>query len=892
MGESAPKPTPAFALASAPSLQERAERRVGAVLVGKYRLEAVLGVGGMAAVYRASHRNGNRVAIKMLHAEISADPDLRARFVREGYVANSIPHEGTVRVLDDDVTEDGAAFVVMDLLEGETLLEHAARRGGKASCEQAVAIGHRVLDVLVASHAAGVIHRDIKPENIFLTTEGVAHLLDFGVARMADASGSGATRTGRVMGTPAFMPPEQALGRGKEIDERSDLWAVGATIFTLVTGRYVHDAETPEEQVVKAATQPVGPIRELAPILPPAIAAVVDRALAFDKKDRFASAREMRDALGAAASEVYGAIPSLAKGSPTTEPRESIGHARTVDASDSDLTSGEAQSPAVRPFDTGGGRRQTPTRPSDRPPPAPRSSSLARATFGAGFVAVALALVWGATHRARPTSLPATPSAVIARPSVRCTANAQCAASDPSSICRKDTGACTPLKSPDCSELLAETADVENDATIWIGAMIPRHGLDGAHTGQVAVNTLDLARRDFVAVSNGVPGVSPMAPSRPIGVIVCDDFDAAATTAHHLVDDVGVPAVIGFGRTKSVLDLTPSLFDAKRVLALAALNTSPILTSVPVAADGTRFLWRVTSDAAAIASVFSAFATADLHPSLAPKGRSVKAAVVRVSNVATVSTGDAVVSSLRNVGADLATFALDGDHPDRDVLTTSAQIIDSEPDYIVTIGGGDTFVPALVVAIERGWPANRKRPRYMAISTGVLVDESIRQLAVASPEVRSRILAADTSSKLPANVKLALHYSELFTPKLTPATTFGPPYDAFYLLAYAVVAVGDAPVTGETLTRAIPRFLPPGQPVDIGPASILAVYNTLRAGKNVDLNGTTTTLDYDVATGDAPADLAIYCLKSSPERRGVEIGESGMVFDAKTQKLTGKLDCR
>src|SRR6185295_962949 len=111
-------------------LTQRAEARVGMVLKGKWRLDALLGVGGMAAVYAATHRNGSRGAIKVLHVELSGDGEVKRRFLREGYVANSVEHPGTVRVLDDDVAEDGSAFLVMELLEGETLEARAERRGG------------------------------------------------------------------------------------------------------------------------------------------------------------------------------------------------------------------------------------------------------------------------------------------------------------------------------------------------------------------------------------------------------------------------------------------------------------------------------------------------------------------------------------------------------------------------------------------------------------------------------------------------------------------------------------------------------------------------------------------------------------------------------------------
>ena len=275
----------------------RARTGVGMVLRDKYRLDRLLGVGGMACVYAATHlRNGDRVAVKILHRELSGDPGLRARFLREGDVANRVAHSGTVRVLDDDMADDGSLFLVMDLLEGETFHARWRRSGGRLGAREVVKLVCEVLDVLSAAHARGVVHRDLKPENLFVTRDGEVKVLDFGLARPREGAPT-ATRTGAVFGTPAFMAPEQALGKTCEIDAQSDLWAVGATAFLLLTGRLVHQGATSEEMLVLSATQPAPAIGSVVHDVPPIIATVVDRALAFDKAGRWPNARAMRDAL-------------------------------------------------------------------------------------------------------------------------------------------------------------------------------------------------------------------------------------------------------------------------------------------------------------------------------------------------------------------------------------------------------------------------------------------------------------------------------------------------------------------------------------------------------------------------------------------------------------------
>ena len=279
------------------TLLARARACVGMVLRGKYRLDRLLGVGGMACVYAATHlRNADRVAVKILHRDLSIDAGVRARFLREGAAANRVAHSGTVRVLDDDMAEDGSLFLVMDLLEGETFHARCRRSGGKLGARQVVKLVCEVLDVLSAAHAKGVVHRNLKPENLFLTRDGEVKVLDFGLARPREGPPT-ATRAGAVFGTPAFMAPEQALGKTGEIDALSDLWAVGATAFLLLTGRLVHQAGTSEETLVLSATQPAPAIGSVVHDVPPIIARVVDRALAFDKADRWPSAQAMRDAL-------------------------------------------------------------------------------------------------------------------------------------------------------------------------------------------------------------------------------------------------------------------------------------------------------------------------------------------------------------------------------------------------------------------------------------------------------------------------------------------------------------------------------------------------------------------------------------------------------------------
>jgi serine/threonine-protein kinase len=317
----------------------RARQRVGKVLRNKWRLDRLLGVGGMAAVYAATHRNnGRQAAVKMLHPEQALNPDLKTRFLREGYVANQVRHPGAVAVLDDD-EEDGAPFLVMELLEGETLEHRWERKGRRLESFEVLSIADKLLDVLAAAHDKGIVHRDIKPENIFITRDATIKVLDFGIARLLELStyASKVTRAGSAMGTPAFMPPEQAAGDWDAIDARTDIWALGAVMFTMMSGRFVHEGRNLNEQLVHSATKPPSSLRTVAPGAPDVVVALVDRALAFERQKRWPDARAMQVALREAYHSLKrgAAAPSSAKSRPVDRELSVVTRVAEPAASDS-----------------------------------------------------------------------------------------------------------------------------------------------------------------------------------------------------------------------------------------------------------------------------------------------------------------------------------------------------------------------------------------------------------------------------------------------------------------------------------------------------------------------------------------------------------------------------
>ncbi len=438
-----------------------ATRRVGQTLRGRYRLEAVIGAGGMGAVFRAQHvRNNDRVAVKMLHPSLSIEKKVRERFLKEGRHANNVQHPGAVRVMDDDTTEDGAIFQVMELLEGETVDGRWEKQGRRISAREVCEIAYRLLDVLAAAHDKGIFHRDIKPENVFLTRDNQLKVLDFGIARVRDDVGPSATRSGQIIGTVAFMPSEQAGGRISEIDGRTDLWAVGAVMFTLLSGKYVHEAESVQAMLVYAMTRPAPPVASVAPDVPAGIAAIIDRALAFEKTGRWPDARAMQREIGRAYALVFRKpIPGLVEreewgeedtelarkagvaatvssdrhlppliGASTTNPPASPGIARTVDAtvvpmSQSGITIAaeplpetRTSRPLARASTTAGVSSERPAALLARPSTASgRSKTLIGGLVGAGvIVAMAAVALIQLRHSGEPQAVPTGSALAIA----------------------------------------------------------------------------------------------------------------------------------------------------------------------------------------------------------------------------------------------------------------------------------------------------------------------------------------------------------------------------------------------------------------------------------------------------------------------------------------------
>ncbi|HZY02304.1 MAG TPA: serine/threonine-protein kinase, partial [Anaeromyxobacteraceae bacterium] len=272
--------------------------------LGSYELVSLIGEGAMGRVFKAKHvKLGRSVAIKVLNPEYAARPDIVKRFFREARVVNEISHEHIVEVTDF-VEVPGLAFLVMELLDGESLRSLLKRRKGKRPpLRRVVSVMAQVCDALAAAHDKGVVHRDLKPDNVFVIKRAggdYAKVLDFGIAKLKDQSdgGVGSTVTGVILGTPLYMSPEQATG--KDVGPSSDVWAAGVVLYELLSGSVPFKAGNFVDLVQKIRTEPAPPLPLRTPRrerIPPQLAAAVMKCLEKNPSDRHRSMEALAEAL-------------------------------------------------------------------------------------------------------------------------------------------------------------------------------------------------------------------------------------------------------------------------------------------------------------------------------------------------------------------------------------------------------------------------------------------------------------------------------------------------------------------------------------------------------------------------------------------------------------------
>ncbi|MFI5684474.1 protein kinase [Streptomyces sp. NPDC051636] len=299
---------------------------------GRYQLRDLLGEGGMASVHLAYDAVLDRqVAIKTLHTELGREQAFRERFRREAQAVAKLTHTNIVSVFDtgeDDLEGTTTPYIVMEYVEGRPLgsvLDENIRQYGAMPADKALKITADVLAALEISHEMGLVHRDIKPGNVMMTKRGVVKVMDFGIARAMQSGVTSMTQTGMVVGTPQYLSPEQALGRG--VDARSDLYSVGIMLFQLVTGRLPFDADSPLAiAYAHVQEEPVAP-SSINRSLPPGVDALVARALKKNPNERFPTAESMREECLRIAASFQATAPSIVPGTAPTQSGAGVGSA-------------------------------------------------------------------------------------------------------------------------------------------------------------------------------------------------------------------------------------------------------------------------------------------------------------------------------------------------------------------------------------------------------------------------------------------------------------------------------------------------------------------------------------------------------------------------------------
>ncbi|MRG94486.1 serine/threonine-protein kinase [Polyangium spumosum] len=278
--------------------------------VGKYKVLRLIARGGMGSVYEALNTSiGKRVAMKFVDPELARNDDAVLRFQREAAAASAVESAHIVTIFDSGSTDDGQPFIVMELLRGEDL-GHRIKRLGRLDLEPALDVVAQLLRGLCRAHEAGIVHRDLKPDNVFLAARDdetdFVKILDFGISKVRRTGGvpeKTITRQGTVLGTPFYMSPEQSQAL-PDVDERTDLWSVGAILYECLSGRPPHEGQSYEQVIVNICTKAAPDVRTWNPEVPESVARFLGKALKRNRDKRFANAREMLEALGAASGSL------------------------------------------------------------------------------------------------------------------------------------------------------------------------------------------------------------------------------------------------------------------------------------------------------------------------------------------------------------------------------------------------------------------------------------------------------------------------------------------------------------------------------------------------------------------------------------------------------------
>ncbi len=810
--------------------------------VGRYEVLERIGAGAMGTVYAALDPSLDRkVALKLIRAQV-AGPELEARLLREAKAMARLSHPEVIAIYDAGRHGD-RLFIAMELVHGGTLSEwlHAAPR----TWRQVLDVYMRAGRGLAQAHAAGIVHRDFKPDNVLVGDDGRVRVTDFGLARAA--RDEDAARVDEGFASPAIDPPAP-------VD-------VSLTRTGALVGTPMYMAP---EQLAGRAADVRSDVYSFSVALYEGL---------YD--DRPFAGRSFAELVAARTAGKLRPPPSTSK-VPLRLRRALLVGLRT--SPDERYASMDALLDAL-----------------DRAIRAPRVPIV----VGASIVAAATAIFFMArgtsTSVAPVASAPSASSAAIAAAG-SCVSHAACSSSHAGEpyVCRASDHTCVPIASEDCIATY-EPNDPARDDTIWLGAMFPRTGPAAAAMGTMNVAGTELARKEIAQATRALDGTNASLRVRRIALVTCDDAVDPMRAARHLVDDVGVPAILGFGSGQRLVDVAGSLLIARGVLTIATATTSTLVTRLPQPPDLPHMVFRTTYNLEGVADATAAILHDVLEPRL-PRQGATRVALVRQDSAAVMSFADVFYKRLAFNGKP----AVENGHAYREItysteadpVVESARVADAvadlAPAFVVVIGSRVVAGPVLD-AIESRWKATSLRPTY------VVPNESLDQYATylgRSVDRRRRLFGIQSVSGSAVNARFVMRYNAAHSDKVQLTLNPGNAYDAFYLLAYAAFAIGAERVSGAALARAFARLVPPGRPIEVGPTPVFDALTVLATGGTIDLEGTQSALDFDLTTGEAPSDFALLC--AAIDRDGGANGEdveSGVVFRSAPRRIEGAPRC-
>jgi hypothetical protein len=502
------------------------------------------------------------------------------------------------------------------------------------------------------------------------------------------------------------------------------------------------------------------------------------------------------------------------------------------------------------------------------------------AVAAAGALAVVAGVAFAS--RAAPRASIAPPPAVAVG---ACATNAACVASHGGApfVCRPDH-TCAALASEDCTPRF-EPGDLEAEDTVWLGELLPTRDASSKGFASMNAEAADFARRE-IARTTGAQRL------RRVALVECDDSVDVRRAAHHLVDDVRVPAVLGFRSGQEAIDLAGSLLVNEGVAAVATLTSNPLVTRTPQPPEGPRLVWRTTCSFDAVGQAIARMIEGVLEPRR-PAGTS-RVTLAREESPGAVSFGDRFFRQLRFNGRTAlengeayreVTFA---SAPGDDVDRVAARVEATKPTFLV-LQGSASFVPRLIERVEARLAGEKEKPTYVWAAGAA---EYLNDFIGRDAGRRRRVFAVNSVANEPTNARFVIRYNAEHAQPVTRVANGGVTYDAVYLLAYAAFAQGGGAVSGASLSRAIGRLVGPGRVIEVGPSDLFDGVSALATGAPIDLAGTATSLDFDLASGEPYADITLGC--AGVDARGAAAGDhvfSGVTYRVQGDRLEGELHC-